>query len=797
MMRFSIFMTIVFWSSIPGFGQHQIQGTIKDDQGAPLPFSNVLLLTDSGTFVKGAVADINGGFTFLDIKTGSYGLTISAIGYDDFQQTVEINEHLDLGTILISKNTIALEEVTVLAKKVAFVRKADRTIVHVSSLPTAAGGNALDLIEKSPSVRVDRVNSDFSLMGKTGVLVFINGRRTRLDGNDLLQYLTSIPAANIQSLELIHNPPASYDADGTGGIINIVLKNYEADGFNGSANVFSGYGQRGKYGGSLVFNYKSDQLNLYGDASTTQDYTAQNSEMMSSIQFNDGLLTTDQISKRPAYLGNYSGKLGLDYAITPNTSVDVFGSYARRRWAMIAETTTDYSGEISPIQNDLLGADETNTTNQYHLSSRIQQKFKNGHTLSANYDYLNFNIVNPTSYQLSNFNDNHELVSSETFETRKETPFDFHVGRVDYIGHLNDAINFEVGLKATLSQLENNTLLTDENNIPSENPLFTDALDLEEQIYAAYFSIEGSLGKKYTFTGGLRYEESDLALTSLQGDVDRQITRIFPTVNITRNFSEVSRLTVAYRERIGRLGFRNLAPAFFFLNPYTVLAGNIQAQPNINRTVGLTLNHQSLFIALSYSNDDNPNVRGAIPQLNQEDNLLLLISDNIESRHQVVFNMGFPIKMTNFWNTRYSIESYWRRDAVFFDETKIIESNPFLSIDVSQNFQFPKNWSIELSGRWNSRTYQGTIYQPQQTFINLGIQKKLKNGTLGLSWTDIFDTGSFLGFINELPEQGVVYDWNYDFEGRIVRLSYSYNFGGQVKQSRGSGASDVLERVNK
>lgn len=792
-----ILCTLLLW--LCGFSartQHTLQGFIQDENSEPVMFANVLLLDEADQLVKGEVTDSEGNFAVQGITSGNYTLAFSAVGYTNVRQKIAVTDHVNIGAITMATSSVALEEVTVIGQKAAFVRQADRTVVNVASLPTAAGGNALELLEKSPSVRVDRVNSEVSLLGRNGVLTYINGQRVRLDGNDLMQYLNSIPASNIVSLELINNPPASYDADGAGGVINIVLKNYEADGFNGSANIFGGYGQRPKYGGGVVFNYKSGRFNVYGDASTSQDYTFQNIDISTAIQFDDGLLETDQKSIRPAYLGNYSGKLGLTYDLTAKTSVDIFGSYSRRRWEMVAETTTDYSGEISPVQRDFLISDETNTTNQYNLSIRVQHQLDKGQTISADYDYLNFGISNPTRYQLQNFTDDEDVLSEETFATERETPFDFHVARLDYQGNFTEEINFETGVKATLSTLENNTALVSENGQLSSNPLFTDQIDMEEQIYAAYFSVEGQLSERYTFTSGARYEYSNLELTANQGNVDRQISRLFPTLSLTRHFSEASQLTLAYRERISRLGFRNLAPAFFFLNPYTVLTGNVQAFANINRVVDLTLNHQALFISLSYSHDDAPLIRGAIPQLIQEDNILLLISDNLENRHQIGLDIGFPIEFTSFWNSRYSVGSYWRSDEMRFGDATMIESNPFLSIDVAQSFQLPKDWSLELSGRWNSRTWQGTIYQPQQTFVNLGIQKKVKNSTVGLSWTDIFDSGSFLGFINELPQQGVVYDWNYDLEGGIVRVSYSYNFGGKVKQARKSGADDVLERVN-
>lgn len=795
-MRFRLFTYLFLLSSFPAMAQHTLQGSILDENNEPLMFANVMLLSETGELAKGEVADVNGNFELKNINADNYILTISAIGYEDIRQAISVTRDQDMGTIAMTVNGVSLEEVTVTAQKAAFVRQADRTIVNVASLPTAAGGNALELLEKSPSVRVDRVSSELSLLGRNGVVVFINGKQTRLDGNDLMQYLTSIPASNIVSLELINNPPASYDADGTGGVINIVLKSYSADGFNGSANAFAGYGMRAKYGGGFLFNVKAGQWNLYGDAATSQDYTAQNSDILSSIQFDDGLLASDQQSSRPAYLGNYNGKLGLTYDLTSKTFVDAFVSYSRRRWEMDAETRTDYSGDISPIQNDLLQGSETNTSNQYNLSTHIQHQLKNGHTLSADYDYLSFNIVNPTSYQLQNFDETERLVNEEVFETEKETPFDFHVARLDYKGKLAKQIKFETGVKATISRVENNTSLLDDNDVSSSNSFFTDQMDLEEQIYAAYFSIDGQLGKRFAFTAGTRYEYSDLALRTRQGNVDRQISRLFPTLSLTHHFSEVSRLTLAYRERISRPGFQNLAPAFFFLNPYTVLAGNIQASPNINRTTELTLNHQTLFASLSYSKDDAPIVRYAVPSLNQADNLLLLISDNIESRDQIGLNIGFPIAFTDFWTSRYNIGGYWRRDELRFGEEVIVEKNPFVSIDISQNFSLPKDWALEVSGRWNSTSWQGTIYQPQQTFLNFGVQKKFNNSIIGLSWTDVFNTGSFLGFINELPEQGVVYDWNYDIEGSIVRLSYSYNFGGKVKRARSSGADDVLERVN-
>ncbi|MEL6133951.1 MAG: outer membrane beta-barrel family protein [Bacteroidota bacterium] len=508
-------------------------------------------------------------------------------------------------------------------------------------------------------------------------------------------------------------------------------------------------------------------------------------------------MRTQQQCQRPAYIGNYNGKIGLTYNLNPKTHIDVFGVYSRRKWELDAATRTYYDGEISLIPSDFLEGEETNASRQYSLSTHIHHQLSPKHSLSADYDYLNFNIQNPTRYTLQNLDAADELLDETAFFTEKATPFDFHVARLDYQGKWNDKLQFEVGIKLTLSDVANYTALSDENGIPDADNLFTDSLSLDEQIYAAYVATEGKLSPKLSFTAGLRYEYSDLELSARREDISRQISRFFPTVSLTRTFSEFSQLTVAYRERISRPGFQNLAPAFFFLNPYTVLAGNIQALPNINQTLEVTLRHHALFLSLNYAVDDNPIIRYAIPFLNQDENLLLLVSDNIENRQQLGLNVGFPLTFTRFWSSRYNVGAYWRRDEIDLIPETRVESHPFFTIDISQDFQLHKSWSLSLSGTWNSLVYQGTIYQPQQTTLNFGLQKKFDRATLTLSCTDIFDTGTFLGFINELPEQGISYDWHYEFEGSIFRLAYSYRFGMQrTKKQRRSGASEILKRVN-
>jgi len=279
--------------------------------------------------------------------------------------------------------------------------------------------------------------------------------------------------------------------------------------------------------------------------------------------------------------------------------------------------------------------------------------------------------------------------------------------------------------------------------------------------------------------------------------VTRSISRPFPSFSVSKSFNETTSLTIGYRERIDRPGFQSLAPAFFFLNPFTVLTGNIQARPNISKTIETTLNYQALSISLSYSQEDNPIIPFAQPIIDQERNLLLLISDNIENREQWGLNLNFPLDFSSFWTSTYSFGAYHRSDDINLRELQITESNFYHTLNTSQRFQWGKEWGAELNAFWDSDFFRGTIRQPARASVSVGLSKTFESGgKLSASWTDIFDTGTFLGMENDLRDQGIFYDWNYEFEGSIFRLAYSLPLGGkQSKSSRESNATDVLKRT--
>ena len=228
--------------------QSRISGLVLDENNQPITSANVLLLNskDSG-MVKGILTDKTGKYAFENIAPGKYRITFSFIGFQqEYTSLINIadkNEIIDAGTIKLAKQTVKLSDVKIQVKKPMFEQKVDRMIINVSNSITSAGGTALDILERSPGVIVNRQSNTLSILGKDGVQIMINGKITHMPVSAIVQMLAGMNSSNIERIELITTPPANFDAEGNAGYINIVLINNPNEGLNGSYSLTMGYGK--------------------------------------------------------------------------------------------------------------------------------------------------------------------------------------------------------------------------------------------------------------------------------------------------------------------------------------------------------------------------------------------------------------------------------------------------------------------------------------------------------------------------------------------------------------------------
>lgn len=245
-----------------------ISGKISDASQKPLEGATVLLVTARDSVItRSMLSADNGSFIFEKVKPGSYKVQVTLTGFYKYtSEPVTVNAEkpvVVLNTFLLSPQTNTLQGVTVTSQKPMVERKIDRTVVNVESMITSAGSSALEMLEKAPGVSVDQ-NGAISLKGKSGVVIFIDDKPTYLSGADLESYLRSLPAASIDQIELMTNPPAKYDAAGGAGVINIRTKRTRIKGFNGTVIGSYVQGRYAKTNNSFNFNYRNNKFNSFG-----------------------------------------------------------------------------------------------------------------------------------------------------------------------------------------------------------------------------------------------------------------------------------------------------------------------------------------------------------------------------------------------------------------------------------------------------------------------------------------------------------------------------------------------------
>tara|TARA_Y100000385_G_C13097478_1_gene642267 strand:+ start:2735 stop:3787 length:1053 start_codon:yes stop_codon:yes gene_type:complete len=325
-------MAIAFLLLLLSFGSIAQTGTIKgqinDDNSEGLEFVNILLLSASdSSLIKGNVTDLNGKFLIQSIVPGSYLVQASIIGYNDFiSDVIESKNDEVVSPPFILTTGVALEEVTVKANKPFVEMQADKVVVNVENSGVNAGNTALEVLAKSPGVIVDKDNN-ITLRGKQGVLVTIDGKQQYMFAQDIAIMLESMPAENINSLEIIMNPSAKYDAEGNSGIINIKLRKNENLGTNGNVSTMIRQGIKFSTNNSVGLNMRTEKVNLYANVNRWDWGWAQELHLNRIIPNDEGTSEFDQFSEMDRAGTSHDIKLGLDYNISPKTTIGLLGKY--------------------------------------------------------------------------------------------------------------------------------------------------------------------------------------------------------------------------------------------------------------------------------------------------------------------------------------------------------------------------------------------------------------------------------------------------------------------------------------
>jgi iron complex outermembrane recepter protein len=793
-----------------------ISGTVKDENQQPVASATVSLYRAKDTLlVKAAFTNNKGEYSFESVKAGSYIVGVTSSGRKrSFSNVFESNgAEVVVASIILAPEVKGLKEVTVQAKKPLFEQKADRMVVNVEASPTNAGANALEVLEKSPGITVDK-DGNISLKGKAGVQVFMDGKPAYLSGQDLVNYLRNLSGAQLEQIEIMTNPPAKYDAAGNSGIINIKTKKNKQLGYNVTLTAGYTQGIYARNNQNVTFNYRKNKLNLFGTASRNERNTLQTLDIQRKfLEQNTKEIKSlfEQTGKMRNWNASNNLKLGADYFVSKKTTIGavVNGFYNPG----VFRNNSDIS--IFTPARDLVGKTFSNSraTNLFQsFSSNVNLRHiidTTGKEITADLDYVHYDIGN--TQNLSNYYNNAAGVPNRKADTilgNLPQLINIYSGKVDYLHPLKKGAKFEAGIKAAYVQTDANAVYDSVNN----NTSFRDFgrsnhFIYEERISAAYVNYSKPFSKKLSAQLGLRLENTDAKGNSTGKEFKNgewvpfdttfkfSYTQLFPTAYISYAASETHNWSVNYGRRIRRPDYESLNPFVEFLDIYTFEQGNPNLRPQFSHNVELSHTFKGfLTTTLNYTKTNN--IIQQVLEQNELTNQTFVKQANIANQRQYGIAISAFKQVKNFSGNVYA--------NLYNNEFKGLVNNTFVKLDAttlvlnaSASYKFKKGLSVEINGFMRTRGLEGVFNIGQLGALNFGASMPvLKNkGTVRLNVRDILWTQKVSGFsrfgaIDAAFQQAP--------DSRQMGLSFSYRISkGKVNgaKRRASASGEETERV--
>ena len=791
------------------FAQRSLTGRVQSTNGQPLAFANVLLINaKDSSMAKGAVANEVGLFAFEGLKTGQYLVTASMVGYRNVYSAPFVLKDAEgthqLATLMANALEKQLNEVTVIAQKPIFEQQLDKLVINPSAMMTAAGGSVLDVLERSPGVRVDRQNSNIALGGKSGVMVMLNGKLSRLPLETLVQMLSGMNADNVETIELITNPSARYDAEGNAGLINIVLKRKQGEGTNGSFSLMAGYGRFEKTNGSFSINHNRGRVNLFANTSYNYDRGWFDFLPIRNQPVQGAIWRNEQYSDRYPITKNADFRVGADILLTKRTvlSAQVQGLLNKRDVISYNSSNTRIAGQSQPFTTSELTWIEDAPWRNWGASVGLSHTTTRQHTLTIDADYQSFENNGLNTFDINQFmTTDPSVLPIKSMKTTKDTGIRFGVLRADYARPLGKKWKMESGFKINVSHIDN--ALGVERNIDgvlTMDPNLTSKALFRETIGAVYTNFTGKLGPTTDFQGGLRAENTHTNIQSVDGKplLDRRYLNLFPSASLKHQVGKLHTLNLAYSRRLTRPVFTELIPNFFITDPNTYYVGNIALKPAYNSSLRAGYGFKgAYFFWVGYSHErDIINKHQPVTYPGRPE--LIHITQNFDRSDVLSVEVTFPLTLTSWWKVQNNLAGYYRSSQSQFDIGPFSQRIYYGNANSVHTFNFGNHWTAELNVQYLSLIPAGVMNLRSRTNVIAGIQKVLPNnkGTFRLNISDIFWTNT-LRWYTSFPTQQFDFQAKMKFEPRVVKLTYSCSFGNQkVKTTRQRrGADEERGRV--
>jgi len=817
MRKLAAILSILIFNAINVKAQNagRIMGTVQDNSNKAISNATISLLKASdSTLAKVAVTDKSGHYEFINIKEGQYLISVSSVGYEkriSESFTLTSDGNVEMPTISLMEAAKGLTGVTVQARRPLVENKIDKMVVNVDASPTNAGATALEVLEKSPGVSVDR-DGNISIKGKQGVIVLLDGKQTYLSGQDLANLLRNMPASQLDQIEIMTQPSAKFDASGNSGILNLRTKKSLARGFNGSVNLSYVQGKYPKSPNSFSFNYRSGKINLFSNLSYSY-WTGFNDQNLLRTFRSNGIKQSvfDQKADQKNTSQNFSGRVGLDYSINKNTTIGflINGTHSPRRWENVGRADIfDGKGNL----DSFVLANTINRDTWQNLGTNLNFRRvlnPNGRELTADLDMIRYHT---NSKQTSdNFTYRADGSINETnvnpLQLRGNLPSDINIysGKIDYVHPITKESKFEAGIKSSLVSTDNDAQYKIFDNLQKSwivDNSRSNRFYYDENINAVYVNYSRQF-KKIGVQTGLRVENTiskgNQAGNAVQKDTSfrNEYTQLFPTAFISYTMNEKNLFSLSYGRRIERPNYQDMNPFQYFLDQYTFRQGNPNLTPQFTHNIELTHNFKrALNTTLSYTNTTD--ILNDILKQNDVTKVTFQTKENVAKRQTLGLSVSYNAPITKWWTTSiFTNVNHSHYEGVVNNQPLDVDLVSFMG-NASQQFRFAKTWSAEVNGFYRTSAQEtGMFLIRPMGVVSFGFGKQILNnkGSLKLNIFDPFYIQKAKVVIeHDNIDAKVTNRW----DNRRVGLNFTYRFSkGQNVQSQRRRTSSAQEEQNR
>ncbi|AXB57205.1 outer membrane beta-barrel family protein [Flavobacterium fluviale] len=771
----------------------KLKGKIANET-TPLEWADVSIADSEGKIINGTTSKQDGSFE-INLKKGSYKIGISLLGFEDYEKEIAIEKDSDLGIIILKESASNLVEVVIQSKKKTVEQKTDRLVYNLENNVTTVGGDALSAINTAPGVVVK--NDMITILGKGTSRVMIDGRIIELAGEELNNFLKSISAADIKNIEIISNPPAKYDAEGTGGLINIIMKKGMRDSWKNTITASYDQNKFGIYTVRDNFFYNKNKFRFSASVNAKTGYLNATDDL--KMYFPDGL--SHMYSTTKVKSENLSGKLALDYDLSELTTIGF--QYLNDR------NNPDFKSDIRidnyTIQNQLANVTLNNSftdkgsrnqTYNVHLITKLDSLKRK---LSFDVDYFDYNSEFDRNFTANNYTaDMTFLAVNQSGRNISNQDIDNWSFKAD-IEHPFETLNLSYGAKMSFTNSISDVLYYNTISGTSElDPSQSNRFKYTENNQALYVNADKKFGEKWNFQLGLRLENTQTNGISetLNQETANNYLKFFPTFYASYTKNENNTFSLNYGKRINRPRFDLLNPFRIYINSNSYSEGNPFLSPSFSDNFEIAHSYKEILRTTVFVNLVT-NGYGVLFTSNPETNTQIVTRENYFKNLNYGIGESYSAGFTDWWSSENSLY-FLGAKTEFIKDINAAPSNS-LQVEFSTNntFILGKTTKLQIDFSYSSPFKSGLYEVGYASSFDIGFKQDLFNKTMQIALlaNDIFNTSYLKDFTSVVNGVKQVYDQKES--NRFVRLSLVYNFGNKkinVKE-RAFGNQDEKKRT--